>query len=155
MSVRVHGYVGAFSAELNQAGISDLTKSSIAVLADWFDQDAIAAGQKASQGAASTSGSPHSSPPPQGAAPDSFSAGEEHQWLENLLIQGGASTYGAGKLANFALEELSPENLKKCEALLSNLDSQVEGRERLETSYTKAKGEPVPQVDPIDDDLLF
>jgi hypothetical protein len=95
----------------------------------------------------SDSGSPAASDPPP--------ADDSHEWLENLLIQGGASTYGAGKLAAFATEEFSPENLKKCEALLSNLDSQVEGRKRLETSYVKVKGEPVPQIDPHEDDIPF
>lgn len=137
----------------------EMLKSEIDSWADYFDADAIAAGQKASQGAGAGTeggGSPTSSSVHSKAAPPpEQSPADAHEWLENLLIQGGASTYGAGKLASFATEELSPENLKKCEALLSNLDSQVDGRERLEASYTKAKGEPVPQEDPDEEPLPF
>jgi hypothetical protein len=109
-------------------------------------------GQGVSQGQPpSTFPSDSGSPAASGSPP----ADDSHEWMENLLIQGGASSYAAGRLASFAIEELSPENLKKCEGLLSNLDSQVEGRKRLETSYTKAKGEPVPQMDPHEDDIPF
>jgi hypothetical protein len=154
MAVRVLAIVG-----LPTKGTTDIVRD-IAVLADEFDQDAIAAGQKASQGAGAgtggggspTSSSVHSTSAP---PPEQSSAKDTHWWLSNLLEQGGASSYAADKLASFAIEELSPENLKKCEGLLSNLDSQVDGRKRLETSYTKAKGESVPQIDPAEDDIPF
>lgn len=127
-------------------------------LADWFDADAIAAGQKASQGAGAGTGeggSPrHSSVQPTSAPPPEEAPKDDHWFLENLLVQGGASSHAAGTLARFALEELSPENLKKCEGLLSNLDSQVDGRERLEKSYVKAHG-PLPAEDDDGLDLPF
>lgn len=114
--------------------------------------------QKASQGAGAGTGEGGSprpfSDPVRKAPPPEEAPKDTHWWLSNLLEQGGASSHAAGILANFALEELSPENLKKCEALLSNLDSQVDGRERLEKSYVKAHG-PLPTREELDEDIPF
>lgn len=149
MAVRVLTATGALS---DPQAKPDHISAWIKQWADEFDQDAIAAGQKASQGQ-----SPSTFPSDSGslAASDSPSADDTGQWLENLLIQGGASTYGAGTLARYALEKLRPDDLQKCEALLGNLDTIGEGTKRLEASYEKAEGEPVPQEDPDEEPLPF
>ena len=131
-------------------------------VADAFDADAIAAGQRASQGQlpSPSAGESQAAAPEQSSAIDFSGARKEepspsepvddHQWLENLLVLGGASNWAAGKLATYALDKLRPDDLKKCQALLSDLDTASEGRKRLEASYEQAEGEPVPQADPLD-----
>lgn len=135
------------SPTLNKEGF-DYTRPIVELVEKFI----LEAGQNADQGAAPlpAGGSPRS-----GVAPDPPPADkDEHWWLSNLIEQGGASSHASGVLATYALEQLSEENRKKCEALLSHLDTQEEGRKRLEASYVKAVG-PVPQKPDLDDDIPF
>jgi hypothetical protein len=117
---------------------------------DWFDQDAIEAGQKASgEAPVDFSGARKEEPDPVRAVTAAFDAtviDDRHQWMEDRLINGGAPMHAAGTLARYALDQLKPDDLKKLEALLGDHETLSEGRKRLEASYVKAVG-PIPEPD--------
>lgn len=130
--------------------------------ADWFDQDAIAAGQKYGQEPIHGAGHQDvaSASPAPGSAPVDFSGArteepgpDTHQWLEALLVVAGAPTYASQKLATYALEKLLPDQRKTLETELNDPDSSVKaaGLKRVEASYEKTEGHAVPQIDPSDD----
>lgn len=132
-------------------------------------------GQKASQGAVPATSSPQESPP-LGAAPDSppvdlsgarteepkpslnFDKSEipddAHQWVESLLVVAGAGS-AARELALYAVNKLRPDQLKTLEGELNDSEQgrKAEGLKRVEASYEKAEGHPVP--DRNEDDIPF
>jgi hypothetical protein len=162
----------ALSDESAETTLNGLTK-----LIDWFDQDAIAAGQRASQGAAQTGDSPHSSSLP--AAPDSPSADMDfsgarteepghtslnfpksdlpdvdRDHIMRLLSSAGLVFAGAQeKVADYILTQLVVAGREK--AALSGLqDHERQGvvLAQLKVETEKWIGSPLPQGDALDGD---
>jgi hypothetical protein len=123
---------------------------------DWFDQDAIEAGQKASgEAPVDFSGARKEEPDPVAAIAKEFDAtpvyDDSHQFIANELNVGGASLHSASVLATFAVEKLLPNQRQTLEGELRGDDSSKNAAlKRIEDSYLKAEGHPVPapQDDP-------
>lgn len=126
-------------------------RAAIKDWADWFDIDAIGAGVRHS---APDSNHPEPSVDLSGARteePSTSMPDDTHQWLESLLGVAGA-THGARELALYAVNKLRPDQLKTLEGELNDheQDRKAHGLKRLEASYEKAEGHPVP-ADNFDD----
>lgn len=138
----------------HEAATNDQLRRMITDWADWFDQDAIAAGMKASSKTEwdATATEIDLS----GARTQEPGTDDAHSWIENLLVVAGCPTYPAGKLATYAVTKLKPDQLKTLESELNDEDDtrKQAGRKRVEASYVKAEGQTVPQLDP-DDDIPF
>lgn len=117
-------------------------------LIDWFDADVL--GQTAKQ-AVGTEKSESAVPPFSSA---SSQPADEHQWFCKLLETAGLGFGSASKLATFILEKLSPEQIKKADNGLSDLDTMAKTLGQLESVFRQTTGEVLVDEDP-DSDLPF
>jgi hypothetical protein len=128
---------------------------------DWFDADVNQAGQTAIQASgkatagsegAKTPSTAHSPASGQRSAESQFEEekGERHQWLCQLLEDAGLDATGAHALGSFMVGRFNPEQIKKAETGLQDIESQQDTLSRLRTAYEKATGTllPVPSDDP-------
>jgi hypothetical protein len=81
---------------------------------------------------------------------------DSHQWVESLLSVAGAADHAAPVLAKYAVNVLRPDQLKTLEGELNDSDNAVKlaGLRRVEASYVKAEGHPIPAPQ-YDDTIPF
>lgn len=135
-------------------------KAELEASANWFDQDAIAAGQRASQGQTpSTSRSDSPAAPEQSSAIDFTGARKEEpsstldrDHIMQLLSSAGLFYAGAQeKVADFIMGPLLLEG--RSDAALSALqdhERQANALTQLKTSTERWTGQPLPQGDALD-----
>jgi hypothetical protein len=122
-------------------------------LIDWFDADVLGQAAKQTQGSAAPA--KEGAPPPASASPGSVSQpADEHQWFCKLLETAGLSFGPASKLATFILEKLSPEQIKKADNGLTDLDTMAKTLGQLESVFRQTTGEVLVD-DNSDDDIPF
>jgi len=163
--------IGVFEPHHVESAETELRK-----WADFFDADAIAAGQKASSGVDGNDQGVKENPIDLTAAEMDFTgarteepkpptslnfdkselADDSHQWIESLLVVAGAGS-AARELALYAVNKLRPDQLKTLEGELNDPEQsrKVEGLKRVEASYEKAEGHPVPVAPVAEDDIPF
>lgn len=150
-SMAVQAAVGAgyFQGEITITKLQD----DLLPLIDWFDADVL--GQTAKQTQGSAAPAKEGAPPPASASPGSVSQpADEHQWFCKLLETAGLGFGSASKLATFILEKLSPEQIKKADNGLSDLDTMAKTLGQLESVFRQTTGEVLVDEDP-DDSIPF
>lgn len=147
-------------------GVHDATEaqSAIAGWADWFDQDAIEAGQEASQGqlpSPSGAGESQTAAPEQSSADLDFTGARKQEpgtvdrdHIMQLLSSAGLVYAGAQeKVADYILTQLSVAGREKAALTgLQDLDRQGTVLAQLEKETEKWLGSPLPQGDALDGD---
>lgn len=147
-------------------GTSDILRD-VAFLADEFDADAIAAGQKASQGAVPATSSPQESPP-LGAAPDSSSVDlsgarttepgvtDRDEVLKLLDYAGLVHAPAREKVADYITGPLLVEGRSDAAlSALQDLDRQGNALAQLQTKTEEWIKGPLPTADGFDDSIPF
>lgn len=129
--------------------------SRVFLLADRFDADVL--GQVASEGPGSGAAGDLSSPAVRGESePASHPqpATNEHEWFMKLLGDAGLQSDPAHKLATLIVEKFKPEQIRKAEVGLGDIQTMAGTLAELEKVYRLTKGE-ILVAEPSDDDTPF
>lgn len=135
--------IKALGSKLSQTdALTNDQKRHVEELETFISQASQASGATRSEVAGTSP--PSTSPAPE-KTPD-----DTHQWLTKLLEDAGLDSTGAHAIAGFIVAKFSPDQVRRAETGLKDIETQQDTLSKLRIAYEKATGEvvPVPSDDP-------